>query len=507
MSGSSGFGARLLALRQQRDMSQRRLSGASGVAPSTISELEHGLKEPGVETAQALDKALDAGGELAALVEPATRPARPRPVAPVHPFGSRLRQLRDERGWGLRQLASMVPCTHTHIAQMERGERAPSPTMASRLDDIFGAGGELAALAERRQSDEADIGEEGDVYRRSVLTMLAGVPSMLAAEAMNLGPVPGAEVLRHNLTSLLGGPVADVAEWEETAWSYGCTYATTPPEELLGELRTDIALAGAQLASITSGPDRHSMQRVIALMAAFMAHTVANLGNSRAGLRWWRTARQFADASNDSDTRTWVRGREIVRGMYERRSLPALLALADEASAISQQPGMGTGSVLAGRAQVLAMLGRAAEAREALAVVRDASERLPETIARDAASMYGWPEHRLRYTESYVFTFLGDHERAEAAQDRAVRLFPDHMFREHAQVELHRAIGLVRSGDIPGGVDHAQQVVGRLPVGHRIATILELARSVEAAVPPTERRRPQVAALREMLALPAGQVG
>lgn len=506
MSGSSSFGARLSTLRRQRDLSQRKLAGLSGVAPSTISELEHGVKAPAAGTAQALDKALDARGELAAMVEAVTRPARPRPAAPVHPFGSRLRQLRDERGWGLRQLAAMVPCTHTHIAQMERGERAPSSTMASRLDDILGAEGELAALAERRPTDEADIGEEGDVYRRSVLTMLAGVP-MLAAEAMHLGPLPGAEALRHNLTSLLGGPVADVAEWEETAWSYGCTYATTPPEELLSELRTDIALAGAQLASIASGPDRHSMQRVIALMAAFMAHTVANLGNSRAGLRWWRTARRFADASNDSDTRTWVRGREIVRGMYERRSLPTLLALADEASAISQQPGMGTGSVLAGRAQVLAMLGRAAEARQALAVVRDASDHLPATVADDAASMYGWPEHRLRYTESYVFTFLGDRERAEAAQDQAFQLFPDHMFREHAQVELHRAIGLVRSGDIPGGVEHAQQVVGRLPAGHRIATILELARSVEAAVPPTERRRPQVAALRELLALPAGPTG
>nr|WP_307937093.1 hypothetical protein [Salinispora arenicola] len=46
--------------------------------------------------------------------------------------------------------------------------------------------------------------------------------------------------------------------------------------------------------------------------------------------------------------------------------------------------------------------------------------------------MFGWPEVRLRHTESYVYTHLGHTQRALAAQDRALELYPADLGRERA---------------------------------------------------------------------------
>lgn len=414
-------------------------------------------------------------------------------------FGQMLRRLRTEAGLSLRAFADKAGIDFSYVGQIERGERRCSPDWAEICDQTLRADGALL------EAYRADAGKEDDVRRRSMLTAVVGVPPMIAFEALRADSVPmaGTEALRRDLTSALGGHAADVAEWEEIAWNYGCTYAETPPKILFEDLRVDLLVARTQLAAVTDDATQHSMQRVIALLAAFMAQTFGNLGDTRAGYRWWRTARSYADASRDGEARMWVRGREIIRGMYELRPLVTLLTLADEADAISDTVGMGTCAVLAGRAQALAMLGRTADATAALGRVYDAAERLPAQVLDDTASMYGWPEHRLRHSESYVHTYLGDDERAEDAHDRALSLYPDNMFRERAQVELHSAMRLVRAGDAGGGADHAQRVVQRLPDEQRIAVVLELARSVASSVPPSERGRPQVAGLREMLALPA----
>jgi hypothetical protein len=114
-------------------------------------------------------------------------------------------------------------------------------------------------------------------------------------------------------------------------------------------------------------------------------------------------------------------------------------------------------------------------------------------------SMYGWPEYRLRHGESLVYTYLGDQPRAGAAQERALALYPAHMFRARAQVQLHQALGVVKGGDPETGAAHAQHVIGELPEAQRIEVVLEVARSVAQAIPPAERQRPQATALRELV--------
>src|SRR4051794_36894562 len=79
----------------------------------------------------------------------------------MNTFGQELHRLRQERGLSLAQLAKLVPCHRAYVAQLEHGDRRPSPTFAKKLDEVLGADGTLAALAVVQTSQEpADMDDD-----------------------------------------------------------------------------------------------------------------------------------------------------------------------------------------------------------------------------------------------------------------------------------------------------------------------------------------------------------
>jgi transcriptional regulator with XRE-family HTH domain len=62
-------------------------------------------------------------------------------------FAERLGELLAERGISGRELARRVPCDRSYVSLLAQGRRSPSPEMAARIDQLLGAGGQLAALA------------------------------------------------------------------------------------------------------------------------------------------------------------------------------------------------------------------------------------------------------------------------------------------------------------------------------------------------------------------------
>ena len=48
------------------------------------------------------------------------------------------------------------------------------------------------------------------------------------------------------------------------------------------------------------------------------------------------------------------------------------------------------------------------EAQQTIAQIYAILDRLPERVTDDVDSLYGWPEHRLRHGESFVYSYLGD---------------------------------------------------------------------------------------------------
>lgn len=405
-------------------------------------------------------------------------------------FGEELRRLRQASGISLRSLAELVSFDYSYLAQVERGTRPGSVRLAQRCDEALGTDGRLAAVfttSRDRLADRTDAPPRRAVLQ--AMTLLAGSSPLVTLEAT-----------RQGLAAALGD-VPDADEWQAIAATYTREYFTVAPAELLPELSADL-LVLQRVMGARDGKVAADLARTAGQLGVVQAMTLAGLGQWRSARRWWQTARSAADLSGDPQIRVWVRAWEAVNGLYERRPLAGVLTQAEEALAISSRPSAGVAGALAARAQAHSLLGDAEQAGTALRKLAALTERMPTAVLTDDQSMSGWPEYRLRHTESYVHSHLGSTAPAYEAQDRAVDLYPPELAREHAQVELHRARCLVLDGDIGDGVAHALQTLVELPDQFHNQSLYEIGSHVLTAVPPDERHRPAVTDLRLLAARP-----
>ncbi len=356
----------------------------------------------------------------------------------------------------------------------------------SGLSSLFGLAGE----------DDEDV-----VKRRAFLMGLTALAGLGAAE-----PGMALESMRHGLNRALAERHAatDVDEWHEIVLEYGHTYAITAPGQLFKTLLVD--LYGLQ-AAIGRYPNDDETQRELrqvgAMLSAFTGQTIANLGYLREARRWWRTARQAADDSEDRYTMLWIRGREIVRAGYEHRPLTVILQLIDEAEARigASPPVAALPEFLSGKAQTLALMGQAvsADTETTLIRLREAFDALPYPLRAANDSIFTWGEERLRFTESLAYTYLGDFRRADTAQNQALALYPADDLRSPAQIELQRALCMAGAGDVLQSIRHAQAIVSDVPAMHRVRPVADLGHKVLRAVPIAAQQRADVQEYRECL--------
>jgi transcriptional regulator with XRE-family HTH domain len=78
------FGRKLKELREQHGLSLRRLGGMIHCSHGHLWDLESGIKRPSLSVAVLLDQALEAGGQLSAMVSEVSADTDARPVAPEH---------------------------------------------------------------------------------------------------------------------------------------------------------------------------------------------------------------------------------------------------------------------------------------------------------------------------------------------------------------------------------------------------------------------------------------
>lgn len=406
-------------------------------------------------------------------------------------FGQELRRLRKEAGLSLRGLDARSGIPFGYIGQIERGARWCSPAWAEILDQTLDAKGALLRLHHENGRDRGE-----DVQRRAMLRTLTGIAVGVSSPTIAL------EALRHGLDRAAD---PDHDEWQEIATQYGYDFYTVDHETLGQQAAADLVLLQQLMVDHS---DDTQLSRAAAQISAVLALTLAHTGQRLPARRWWITARRHADQSGDIEIRVRVRSHDAVCGLYDGRPLDQVLRLTDETLALAAgRACAGTAGVLAGRAQALALADRHDEAAAALRAVEEVTSRIPAHVAADAASAWGWPEHRLRHTESYVYALIGRTDAAMAAQDRAVQMYPDNQARLRTQVELHRAICLIRDGHISNGLCHAADRLDALPPEHRNETLYEVVRQVARFVPPPERRRAEFDDLRERIpARPARQV-
>lgn len=340
--------------------------------------------------------------------------------------------------------------------------------------------------------------EETDDERRQLLACLGmlGVDAAVAAEPL--------EPIREALARAVHGGMRDhlVADWEEVAFEHGHAFLTTAPEVLLPDLAQDLVRLQRVIRGVGEEDVRQRLCAPAGKLAALVAMTAATLGRSRQARDWWKTARHTANASTDRDLKIWVRGYEAMSALYAARPLALVLKLADEAIAIAgTSPGAAVLEAMAARAQALAMLGRADEAEATVRAMEDRFSGLPRTAADDRLSTGAWPETALRHTAAFTYTCTRNSTEAERAQSAALKLYPEGMKRQRAQIELLRATCLVQSGDVLAGVADASRAVDSLPPSQRTTTVWRGARMVFNAVPEAQREDPGVREYRDVLAL------
>ncbi len=295
---------------------------------------------------------------------------------------------------------------------------------------------------------------------------------------------------------------ADHDRWNEIAWEYGYTYLSTPRTDLVAELSADIAALGQTIERTANERFRHGLRPAGTRMAVVMAMAQTDLGRFRSARHWWWLARQLADASGDRDLAVWVRGNESMIGLYQRRPLPVVVTVAEQAVAVAgRQADAGTAEAFGAKAQALALMGRADEALDALRAAEQTFDRLPSTVTGECESIYGWPRQRLHHIESFVHTHLGGTAAAYQAQQCALALYAADRVVSRSQIGLHRAVCLVKDGEIGEGLRQAATTVDRLPVERRLRYVTTIADRVLDAVPERERGRPEMDELRSVLAV------
>jgi transcriptional regulator with XRE-family HTH domain len=330
-------------------------------------------------------------------------------------------------------------------------------------------------------------------FALGMATAAAGLPTVDATAA-------AAEAVRHALLASTPGADAtsEIMEWENILREYAVCHLTTPPTVLLRSYLNDLQ----QLNMVLTARDPRSaldLYRVGAVLTSLTAWTYANLDAVDYAGRWWRTAHHLAAASRDPETRVWVSAQEAVMALYQATHSPsAVLDAIEQAEtlALSVPFTPATAWLFCGKAQALGMVGRQHEAEAALAALRDTFAGLASSVTSDRASFLGWPETRLRYTESFTYSHLGDFAAASLAQDRALGLFPANVRRDPIKIELQRALCLARSGAAADAEQHAVAQLAALdpdqhdlPMANLAARVLRSLPASRATDATTELRR------------------
>ncbi|GLW11141.1 hypothetical protein Misp01_62690 [Microtetraspora sp. NBRC 13810] len=422
-------------------------------------------------------------------------PRRPEPVdpnaSPWHLLGAALRYWRDDvRVISQREAAAAGLCDDSDLSKWERGLARPHPDTVARLDALYGAGGQLVALHASMadldrlrtlaSSGHRDLGESATDRRRL----------LQIAAAAGLGALGGTEAVRQLLNMGIGDDFRDLDEWELSSSDHLHALRTRPPAAVAAHLAIDLDTLRRQ-KEVSSPAELPALHRVTAELCAIHANVLTRLGEHGAAIGWWRTGRRAADASGDFEIRLLIRSEEAGHSLYGQRSPESVLRLVDAAERLAGEPLV---HLLSTRAKALSMLGRTDEARQTLRTLLDVAHR---GVPADSAGFY--TPSQVYFTQSWVYAAAGDETAAGAAQEEVRRLTGDYVYR--ANVELHRALCLVRARGVAEGVRHAAGMLDTVPAEYLSNHVLETGRMVLRAVPVEQRGRADVAEFGEFLAV------
>ncbi|MFE5562891.1 helix-turn-helix domain-containing protein [Streptomyces sp. NPDC056544] len=364
-------------------------------------------------------------------------------------LGDLIRDLRTARGWSQGRLSDQINArygtalTREYISRWERGVVTPGAYYLRCLSVVLDV--PLAVL-------------EGQVDRREFLTDAAGAA---------IAPVVASDLLSVGFAARLsGGP--SVEAWEAKLATYGTEYMSLGAADIQRRVSAELVTVQQQL-------DNPRLWSVAARMMTLYAKTFPGSDGAKA-VHWYRMAAKAADASNDVDTRVWVRGRAAIALGYEGAALPVADVFADQAMAISDRPSLGLLNAVFGKAHAAAIRGDHTTARQLLTQGRRIFE---QAGSHEQTSDYAVPYWRVNVFTSLLAARLGDETTAVAAQDAVRAELPATLPRFATHLEMHRGLMLARSGDTAAGTAHARAALDALPQEKHSLTLRLLMTEVE----------------------------
>jgi len=331
--------------------------------------------------------------------------------------------------------------------------------------------------------------------------LLQWAATVLGAGALGFS----AESVRQLLDLVLTGEQRSAEDWEVTCADHLHAIRTRPPAQVRDDLVVDLLAVQRQLEMTPSGRDATELRRITAMLAMINANAFTRLGEHGPAIRWWRTARDAADASTDLDLCLIVRAAEAGFGLYGQRDPQTVLTLIDHAQRIAgPRPSVGLAMITSTQAKALSLLGRHDEAIRALNTLINVSE----ADLRGQGPSF-WTPGQVHFAESWVYAGSGNEAATERARDDLVKLAcPSALdYQYQVNIQLHQALCTVVKGGVEQGVQHAVTVLQALPSAYQSNMITETGRIVLRAVPLERRERPAVAELREVLAITATPAG
>ncbi|QXJ19920.1 hypothetical protein AGRA3207_000531 [Actinomadura graeca] len=427
------------------------------------------------------------------------------------PWAVTLEAERTARGWGkwdmARQLYAAVGITNPTTAQVkslarqitrwESGRHFPA-NWADAYGTAFGIEPDVlfppqpmtkksqgVPIGRVDRSPSADGGDDA-VKRRALFELVTalGAGAALPTEALST-------ILSGLDEALAERADVDISHWQDSTWEYSRVIWVEPTGALVADLATDILALGRALRKETRWLARQELLRSSAEITAYMAQELSDMGHIRGARRCFQTAIRVADESQDRGLATWVRAYHAARAAWEGRDPAAVGRLLDDAlESAGSTPSVGLATTLQTRAEVLADQGDADGAEKALAELRRVHIALPDQITVDHISPRGWPEDYLRFSESFVYSVLGDSVRAKASIDHALRLLPPERSGTRVNLRLMHALSLVHERETSDALESAVENMRSLPnstarrrIGNEIIKALpdERARALPAA--------------------------
>ncbi|MFE7043634.1 helix-turn-helix domain-containing protein [Streptomyces atratus] len=291
---------------------------------------------------------------------------------------------------------------------------------------------------------------------------------------------------------------------EQVLWSRE-QYVYTPPapmiKTLLGHLSEVEDLAGHRQPAAV----QVRLSELTAMLSTLMADALMKLGHLTRSQSWYATARNAADDSGNTELRARVRAQAAMLPFYYG-PLEAAVSLSREARIICRgRPSATAAFASAAEARALAKLGDAEGAEAALRYAAAAFEQSGAGGPTDNDA-FGFPERRFRLYESGTLTALGRTGQARRVQEAALHLYPKRTGIDPALLNFEAALCLAHERNPTEACQLASATYLRIIPEHRTPIVEERAREVIGALPPGAQTGRAARELREILALPPGQM-